>query len=117
LPLDDADRRSLEEIERQLTLETPRLAKALGRETPVRRSRVPAAPVALATAVLIAAFSWMSALTGSPVPLLLALPPAVAAVLLLVWERTADPAPPREGSSADAAGSARHDGPPTWWFT
>ena len=115
MALDDADRRSLEEIERQLMLETPKLAKTLSGTTPVRRSRVPAVPLAVATAVLLAAFGWMSAMAGSVVPMLLALPPAVAAVVLIVWQRTAVPAPShRLATDRDPANT---DGPPTWWFT
>jgi hypothetical protein len=112
--LDDADRRSLEEIERQLMLETPKLAKTLSGATPARRSWLPAIPLAVATAVLLGAFGWMSAMTGSVVPLLLALPPAVAAVFVIVWQRTAVPAPVRTRTSA---GATNPDGPPTWWFT
>ena len=93
MALDDADRRSLEEIERQLMLDTPKLARTLGGATPVRRSWLPAIPIAVATVVLLAAFGWMSAMAGSVVPLLLALPPAVAAVLVIVWQRTATPPP------------------------
>ena len=117
MALDDADRRALEEIERQLTLDTPRLAKSLGRERKPRRTRVPVLPVAVATAGLLAAFGWMSALAGSTVPLLLALPPAIGAIFVLIWQHTADPIPARDTDSSDAAGSTNTDGPPTWWFT
>lgn len=116
MALDDAERRSLEEIERHLLLETPKLAKTLTGATAVRRSRVPTVPVAVATAVLLAAFGWMSALTGSIVPLLLAVPPAVAAVLALVWQHTVVPAPARH-PAADPDPANNTDGPPTWWFT
>jgi hypothetical protein len=113
--LDDADRRSLEEIERQLVLETPKLARTLSGATPVRRSWLPAIPIAAATVVLLAAFGWLSAMAGSVVPLLLALPPAVGAVLVIVWQRTAVP-PPARDRTADPS-TAPTDGPPTWWFT
>lgn len=113
MALDDADRRSLEEIERQLKLETPKLAKTLSGATPVRRPRLPAVPVAVATVLLLAAFGWMSSMAGSVVPLLLALPFAAAAVGYLVWQRSAVPAPIRD----PAADPANADGPPTWWFT
>jgi Protein of unknown function (DUF3040) len=114
MALDDAERRSLEEIERRLTIETPRLAKTLGGASPAHRSWVSVVPLAVATVVLLGAFAWMSAMTGSVVPLLLALPPTVASVLMIVWQRTAVPAPVRTRTSANATNP---DGPPTWWFT
>jgi hypothetical protein len=117
MALDDADRRSLEEIERQLTLETPKLAKVLSRERRVRRSVLPPVPVAAATVVLLVAFGWMSALAGSVVPLLLAVPPAVVAAVVLIWQHTAGPRPARSPGTSDRTSSTPHDGPPTWWFT
>ena len=117
MALDDADRRSLEEIERHLMLETPTLAKTLAREPRVRRSAVRAVPMVVATAVLLAAFDWMSAMAGSVVPLLLAVPPTAAAVVLLIWQHTAGPAPARIPGASDQSSSTPHDGPPTWWFT
>jgi hypothetical protein len=117
MALDDADRRSLEEIERQLTLETPKLAKTLGKATPPRQSVVPEVPTAVATVILLAAFAWMSAMAGSLVPLMLAFPFAVAAVSTLVWQRSAPPLPARDGAATGATNRAGTDGPPTWWFT
>lgn len=114
MALDDADRRSLEEIERQLMLETPKLARTLSGATPVRRSWLPSVPLGLATVVLLAAFGWLSAMAGSIVPLLLALPPAVAAIFVIFWQGDAVPAP---GHSTPDRDPANTDGPPTWWFT
>ena len=117
MALDDAERRTLEEIERQLALDTPKLAKTLGSAPRVRRTVVPEIPVAIATVVLLAAFGWMSAMAGSLVPLALAFPFAVATVSVLVWQRTAEPPVVRSGSSTGATNPAGTDGPPTWWFT
>lgn len=77
MPLDDADRTTLDEIERQLR-QDPGLASAFA-----RRPRSPLAlPVIAAAAVFLAALVALSILTTSPVPILLGLLPAAAAVLV-----------------------------------
>lgn len=116
MALDDADRRRLAEIERQLEQENPRLARSLRRE-PIPLPRLPAAPVVAAVLVLLASFGWLSVQGGTPVPLLLAAGPAAATLLILRWQRS-QPAPPdRPGIPDRPAPDQPHDTPPPWWVT
>jgi Protein of unknown function (DUF3040) len=76
VPLDDADQAKLDEIERRLR-EDPQLSATFA-----TRPRSPLAlPVTTAAAVFLAALTALSVLTTSPLPLLLGILPATAAVL------------------------------------
>jgi Protein of unknown function (DUF3040) len=86
LALDDADRRSLEEIERRLELEHPRLARSLRRE-PAHLPRLQVLPVVIAVLILFAGSGWLAVQGGTVLPLLLAVVPAAAAIAVLRWQR------------------------------
>lgn len=83
MPLDDAERVKLEEIERQLEREKGDLARTFRRHRRVRREL--ALPILGAAAVFLAALTALSVVTGSAVPVLLSLPAVAGTVLLLRW--------------------------------
>jgi hypothetical protein len=83
VPLDDAERVKLEEIERQLEREKGDLARTFRTYHRVRREL--ALPILGAAAVFLAALTALSVVTGSPVPVLLSLPAVAGTVLLLRW--------------------------------
>jgi hypothetical protein len=97
VPLSDAERAALEEIEQQLTAGRPRPRRTGGLRT----------SVIAATTVFLAALAAYSVLVGNVVPALLALPVAAAALLSLHlaaaasrWappvDRTREPEPPAD---------------------
>lgn len=93
MPLDDADRKILEEIERALLDGDRDLAQSF--RAPLTRPPVSlAAPVVAAVAVFVSALGILSIGTGSAIPALLALPPAAVALLLLYRPQTFASAPP-----------------------
>ncbi len=83
MPLDDADRLKLEEIERQFERENSNLARTFQRHRRVRREL--ALPILGAAAVFLAALGVLSLVTGGAVPVLLGLPPVAGTLLLLRW--------------------------------
>lgn len=114
MSLDDADRRALEEIERGLRLDDPgfdaRLTAGPGR--PAARSWT--VPVAAAAAVFAAALGWLAGWTGSPVPVLLALP-VLAAVAVVLLGRHADRRAPADGDRDRPSSAATPADVPPWW--
>lgn len=109
MPLDDADRGKFEEIERSLTLDHPDIA-AVFRNQDRRMRRSIAVPAAGAVAVFLGAHAVLSFVVGTPVPLLLALPPSVAAVVLLRWPDFARLA----AADPDGGVPGRRAAPPPW---
>ena len=108
--LDDAERRALAELERQLDSEDPTLAPRLAGEGG-GSWRLQPAPVATATLVFLAAVGWLAVRAGDVIPVILALPAAGAVAALLRWQHTdrrpSDPPPDeRPGSSSDTPPSA-----------
>lgn len=117
MALDDADRHSLEEIERQLEREHPRLARSLRRE-PVRLPRLQLLPVAAAVLVLLVSFGWLALRTHSLVPLLLALLPTGATVAVVWWQRTEAAGDPGREAPPAVFRTPPPDGRlPPWWVT
>lgn len=107
MPLDDADQGKFEEIERRLAQDHPDVAAAF-RNQDRRMRRSIAVPAAGAAAVFLGAHAVLSFVVGNPVPLLLALPPSLAAVVLLRWPDFARLA------TADPDGSVPGVAPPPW---
>ena len=93
MPLNDADRDKLEQIERGLARDHPEVSHTLRAHGPARREVV--TPVLSAAAVFFVALVVLSTMTGSALPALLALPPVGLALLLLRWPHFArmDPEP------------------------
>ena len=83
MPMDDPDRITLEEIERELTRDHPEFARHFRRV--YRVGREVALPILGAAAVFLIALTVLSVETGSAIPVLLALPPVAVALLLLRW--------------------------------
>lgn len=110
MPLDDADRSKLEEIERRLAQDHPDIAAVL--RDPDRRVRRPIAVTAVgAVAVFVGALAAQSGMVGNPVPVLLALPPAAAVLALLRWPDFARLPP----AKSDGSGPGRAATRPPWW--
>ena len=83
MPLDDAERDRLEEIERGLARDHPDVSRVLRPAPPVRRAL--AVPVLAAAGVFLVALVVLSVMAGSVLPTLLALPPVAVTLLLLRW--------------------------------
>ena len=79
MPLNKAEKAQLAEIERRLTQEHPDLTHTF-RERPRPSGAV---TLLLAAGMFFATLAVLSALTGDVLPILLALPPVVVAVLLV----------------------------------
>ena len=83
MPLDDADRIRLEEIEHQLERENGHLARAFRKHRRVQREL--AVPCLAAAVIHLAALGALSLITGSAVPVLIGLAPVAATLVLLRW--------------------------------
>lgn len=97
MALDDAQRRTLEEIEQRLRQDSPDLRATFAATRP-RLPRLQPTTVLAAVAIFLVCFAWLSLRGGTAVPVLVALPPAIAAVLVLLWQHTQDcpPTPPAD---------------------
>lgn len=118
--LDEAERRALEEIERQLASEDPHLVLPPTRGGGVL-AWLQAIPVTVATLVFLTATSWLAVQAGDVIPMVLALPVAGTVAMLLWWQhrdrRLALPDHSDAGRPSSSSNSVPPADAPPWQAT